>query len=624
MSPSHHSGALNSPLPALCPDASPKAEKADDASSDTGSTGDEEGGFAQVNTMSSDDEGNDNLDSSDDNADPTTSTEEEERQNCCVVDEDVKVQMPSKGIFSSHERRACIGFLAQYFAVGVIYSGVPATTYGVFLGYLNVPGYVYATVSVISSLPWSFKFFFGLINDTVPIFGLRRKPYMVLGWLFCAGALLKLGMTPLPPPYWCQDEAGLYIKKQTLPDGTIDAAEPCNPSAAEEGGKYAILLMLAALGYVIADVAADGLTTEYAKQEPIERRGNTQTTAYLTRTIGGACTTLFIGLCMNSHEYNGSFSWGISFETVSLVLAVPAVLMVPITIFCVKEPRDPSKTLPTGREYMSMCWELLKSKACFYIIIYAFLSSAIGNISSPAGGNVKIYWAGVENLQNQLFSLVGLLLFAQGLWLVKKYFLQTSWRVLLTVTLVFLQCVDSVFTTCTIFDVIRNQYFYLGETVLLELPLAANFVVGTFVIVEMADDGNEGMVYGLLTTTMNLGNPVARAIGNQIYGLFTPSLSDARNYIRDEPSFRLTVFYSFLLNYMFPILSLVAIWHFLPDQKADTQERKKNWNKRPIYGIITLVLLSVSFAYSLTVNFMAMSPETMCLKFAGGDGCDGD
>jgi len=192
---------------------------------------------------------------------------------------------------------------------------------------------------------------------------------------------------------------------------------------------------------------------------------------------------------------------------------------------------------------------------------------------------------------------------------------------LLGVTIVMLQVIDSVFSTLTIFDIFRNQYFYMGETVLVEFPLAANFVVSTFVIVEMADDGNEGMVYGLLTTTSNLGGPVARAIGNQLYTVFTPSLSDSKNYIQDTPAFRSTVFHSFLLSYAFPVFSLFAVFYFLPEQKQQTQERKKNWKKRPIYGVITLTLLSIAFVYSLTVNFLAMFPSTMCLKFAGGDGC---
>ncbi len=78
-----------------------------------------------------------------------------------------------------------IGFIMQYFSVGLILGGLPATTYGLLLGYLNVPGYVYSTASVISTLPWSFKFFFGMMNDCFPIFGYRRKSYMVLGWIMC-------------------------------------------------------------------------------------------------------------------------------------------------------------------------------------------------------------------------------------------------------------------------------------------------------------------------------------------------------------------------------------------------------------------------------------------------------
>ena len=42
--------------------------------------------------------------------------------------------------------------------------------------------------------------------------------------------------------------------------GARAAADPCNADAAAAGGKYALLLMLATLGYVMADVAADGLT----------------------------------------------------------------------------------------------------------------------------------------------------------------------------------------------------------------------------------------------------------------------------------------------------------------------------------------------------------------------------
>jgi len=128
----------------------------------------------------------------------------------------------SGGQVDIYSREQC-GYLAQYFAVGVIYGGLPATIYGFFIGYLNVPLYVYASATVITTLPWSFKFAFGLINDCYPIAGHHRKPYMVMGWTVCAAMLVVLWRTPLPPPYWCQDASGQYITT----NGTDAHGGPC-------------------------------------------------------------------------------------------------------------------------------------------------------------------------------------------------------------------------------------------------------------------------------------------------------------------------------------------------------------------------------------------------------------
>jgi len=316
---------------------------------------------------------------------------------------------------------------------------------------------------------------------------------------------------------------------------------------------------------------------------------------------------------------------------------------------------------------------------------------------------VKNYWAGVQNLQNQLFSFGGQLLFATGLWLVRRYFLDASWRVMLLSTAVLLNVIDMPFVYLTVYDVVRNQcapphahlprsparlglahtffvcphlsarasllapprprcserrYFYLGETVLVEIPAAANFVVSTYVIVEMAEAGNEGLIYGLLTTTYNLGHPVATAIGNQLFSLFTPALSNSANYVADTPAFRNTVAASFALSYFFSFAALLLL-PLLPGQKDEAQRRKRAWSaarpparppvpapplrahrstplhapphahpspshRRPqstAFAVVTLVLLGCGFCYSLTVNILAMIPETMCLRFVGGEGC---
>lgn len=85
-------------------------------------------------------------------------------------------------------------------------------------------------------------------------------------------------------------------------------------------------------------------------------------------------------------------------------------------------------------------------------------------------------------------------------------------------------------------------------------------------------------------------------------------------------TFRNTVAESFTLSYFFAFAALGFVW-FLPSQKAEAQYRKKNWGSWVGYAYITVGVLGLAFVYALTVDFLSMNENTMCLKFAGGDGC---
>ena len=60
----------------------------------------------------------------------------------------------------------------------------------------------------------------------------------------------------------------------------------------------------------------------------------------------------------------------------------------------------------------------------------------------------------------------------------------------------------------------------------------------------------------------------------------------------------------------------------LPDQKDEAQFRKRTWPAKGRYAAITVALVAVALAYSLAVNLLSMFESTMCLRFAGGDGCE--
>ena len=482
------------------------------------------------------------------------------------------------------------GLYAQYFVVGLVCGVLPGTLYGFFMGYLEVDSHVYVTAVQVISLPWSFKFLYGMLNDCVPIQGYRRKPYMVIGWTICATALAALANMQMPAK-----------------------------ADKHAAGAFAARMAVAAVGYVMADVAADSLAVQYAKHEPMQVRGTLQSNMYLVRTIGGIVAALFVGIGMNGKQYNGSFSFTLSFSEVCGCLAAPALVMAPVSWLYIDEPVESAPTTNV-RHYLHECWQILETKAMFYIIVYNVGHAVIGDIYTTASANVSLVWAGVQNLQAKMFSAVAMATFASGIAIVKQYFLNDSWRKILLGTTLLLGTIDAIFAYCTVFDVVRNQYFFLGEEMIVMVPAAARFLVTTFVIVEMSPHGKEGITYGMLTTIHNLGGPIARAISNQIFGLCFSGLSTKRKYEEDTTAFRAHVAWSYAVSYAAGLVSL-GFLYFLPDQKAQAQYRVQHWGKSKRYAQATLLIVVTCWTYAVTVNLLAMFPSTACLNWVGGDGC---
>lgn len=488
-----------------------------------------------------------------------------------------------------HHSINCNALYVQYFAVGVVASALPATLYGFFMGYLEVNSYVYATAAQVIALPWSFKILYGMANDCLPIQGFHRKPYMAFGWAICSLALMALACADMP----------------ALGDRSAS-------------GKFSSLMALAAVGYIMADVAADGLTVEIAKREPASVRGTTQTNVYMARTLGAIVAALLVGFGMNGKQYNGTMEQSLEFTDICAVLCFVSLPMIPISWYCVQEARKPS--ISTVRSYLSDCYSMLQSKGMFYIAVYCFAHGSIGDINTTASGNVAKYWAKVHNMQAALFGIVGAGIFAGGLWIVKRYLLHVCWRRIIAGTTMLLIAVDAIFTYCTVYDKLRNQYFYLGETVVVMVPAAARFLMTTFAVVEIAQPGKEGITYGLLTTLHNLGSPVAQATSNIIFGMFRPRLAKAENYILDTPQFRNTVAVSYGLSYAAGIAAL-ALLPLFPSQKEETRQRQETWPRKVVYAKCIVAGTIIAWIYCVTLNMMAMYPQTQCLAIAGGDGC---
>ena len=73
----------------------------------------------------------------------------------------------------------------------------------------------------MSSLPNVFSILMGIVSDSRPIFGYRRRPYLVFGWIMSTTAYSVMAVMGLPEPYFCVGPDGDYLLDQ----------EPCNPDA---------------------------------------------------------------------------------------------------------------------------------------------------------------------------------------------------------------------------------------------------------------------------------------------------------------------------------------------------------------------------------------------------------
>ena len=156
-----------------------------------------------------------------------------------------------------------VGIPSSYFLVGFgpALLGTPLSVYMVKT--LDASPAQQNTIGILMTLPWTFKVVYGFISDAFPIWGMRRKPYFLIGW---AINILSYSLLALLSP---------------TPDGPLNAAEKERRIL-----QLSALLLLGTFGSIMADVMTDTLIVERAKSEPKDSRGTFQSTCYSVRFMG--------------------------------------------------------------------------------------------------------------------------------------------------------------------------------------------------------------------------------------------------------------------------------------------------------------------------------------------------
>ncbi|RLO12375.1 hypothetical protein DYB28_012179, partial [Aphanomyces astaci] len=383
--------------------------------------------------------------------------------------------------------REAFALYIQYGAVGVMYGILPALRYPIFNIYLNLEGYQTSAYKVLIVIGWSFKVFYGLLSDCVPICGYRRKSWILIGWTVTMICLSVMTFSSFGEPFCNREKTkfcGTPLEK--VPKSEL---QYFNLTAPDNGTLFILLSMFIAFGYVLSASASDAMVVEYAQREPVAIRGRIQTAIYTVRELSGIFSYLLSGLALNGPNYAGSFSFALSPNAPYGIVLVPCVLVVLSTVFLLVEKKTEPSCLT---QWLSTFWKSLQSRVMWQICLFRFLSNVFHGVNTTATLPISSHWAKVEPLNDALSNIIGNILFAGILVVVAKWGLHWNWRWTIAAGTLGMIVIDGFVAYMTIWDVVRNQWFFTGVALAENVPQGLRFIVATYMAVEIADKGNEG------------------------------------------------------------------------------------------------------------------------------------
>lgn len=254
-------------------------------------------------------------------------------------------------------RKENIAIPACYLLVGILQglSGPLINVYPLDLGATEAQ---YTTLASIRSLPASFKLIFGFLSDNFPVFGYRRKSYMLFGWLLAA---ISMGMLLLFTDLTWQTE--VYVEDDGSPRLVPSENAPSIPF-------LSLTTLLFGTGFWIADVMGDSLVAEKAKLEPENARGSIQSSCYSYR---------FFGLMIASPLSTAIYELFGPKYVIGLLSILP--LMILPLVYLLGEVKN--APVASTREQCGEIWTTVCSRAVWQPLgfVYLYNLMQVGNIA---------------------------------------------------------------------------------------------------------------------------------------------------------------------------------------------------------------------------------------------------
>ncbi|WJI25258.1 folate/biopterin family MFS transporter [Thermosynechococcus sp. B0] len=372
-------------------------------------------------------------------------------------------------LFGQEPSGELLAILLVYFVQGVLGLARLAISF-FFKDELGLSPAEVAALMGVAALPWVIKPVFGLISDSVPLLGFRRRSYLVLSGLLGCGAWLSLGT-------W--------------------VATPWQATAA---------ILAASIAIALSDVIVDSLVVERARQESATEMGTLQSLSWAATAVGGILTAYFSGQLLQ---------W-FSPRTVFQITAAFPLLMSGVA-WAIAEARVTARPqLRQTWEHINRVRQAMMQKRIWLPVAFLFLWQA-----TPGSESAFFFFTtnelGFEAEFLGRVRLVTSIASLLGVWIFQRY-LKTLpirtiffWSTILSALLGLSSLI--LVTHLNRQWGISDQWFSLGDSLILAVMGQIAFMPVLVLAARLCPPGIEATLFALLMSISNLANLVSHELG---------------------------------------------------------------------------------------------------------------
>ncbi|CAN1280131.1 Folate-biopterin transporter 1, chloroplastic [Linum perenne] len=354
-----------------------------------------------------------------------------------------------------------------------------------------------AVISGFSALPWLVKPLYGFISDSVPLFGYRRRSYLVLSGLL--GALS-------------------WSLMATLVDDKYGAC---------------LCILLGSLSVAFSDVVVDSMVVERARGESQSTSGSLQSLCWGSSAFGGIVSSYFSGSLVDA--YGVRFVFGVT-ALLPLITSAVAVLVKEKPVHVSSRGNnltlaDPG-FLENSKHHVIQLWGAVKQPNVFLPTLFIFLWQ-----STPHSDSAMFYFTtnklgftpeflGRVKLVTSVASLAGV-----GLY--NGFLKNVSFRKIFLGTTIFGSALGMTqVLLVTGFNRklgISDEWFAIGDSLILTVLGQASFMPVLVLAAKLCPEGMEATLFATLMSVSNGGSVLGGLIGaflTQVFGVTRDSFDN--------------------------------------------------------------------------------------------------